>query len=220
MLRPATPLSVLLFVAFGLLLISVLSTPIIQAIPLGSFNNFNFGVFGYCDGSTCSKIEIGYDTCRLSRHVSAPPRAATVLSDAAQRMEHWMLTYPLSFSYRWRRERLRPADFDEIDSLYYSDCSPRGRPGHPDQPDPRVGVSPSFPLTFFQISPCSISHQHHRSPPVPPGIPRRCVALRPAHGLRVVLCACRYHPCRIGHACLMRHAQDHREPQGKEEANR
>lgn len=62
MLRPATPLSVLLFVAFGLLLISVLSTPIIQAIPLGSFKTFNFGVFGYCNGSECSKIEIGYDT--------------------------------------------------------------------------------------------------------------------------------------------------------------
>lgn len=65
MLRPATPLSVLLFVAFGLLLISVLSTPIIQAIPLGHFNSFNFGVFGYCKGDDCSKIEIGYDTCML-----------------------------------------------------------------------------------------------------------------------------------------------------------
>lgn len=65
MLRPATPLSVLLLAAFGLLLISVLSTPIIQAIPLGSFNNYNFGVFGYCNGNTCSAIEIGYDTCML-----------------------------------------------------------------------------------------------------------------------------------------------------------
>ncbi|EAQ89933.1 hypothetical protein CHGG_06552 [Chaetomium globosum CBS 148.51] len=37
MLRPATPLSVLLFAAFVLILLSVLSTPIISAIPLGSW---------------------------------------------------------------------------------------------------------------------------------------------------------------------------------------
>ena len=62
MLRPATPLSVLLFAAFALLLLSVLSTPIIKAIPLGSFQGVNFGVFGYCTPDSCSGIEIGYDT--------------------------------------------------------------------------------------------------------------------------------------------------------------
>ncbi|KUI61993.1 pH-response regulator protein palI/prr-5 [Cytospora mali] len=66
MLRPATPLSVLLFVAFGLLLISVLSTPLIQAIPLGSDSGVDFGVFGWCKGSTCSGIEIGYDTSTIN----------------------------------------------------------------------------------------------------------------------------------------------------------
>lgn len=63
MLRPATPLSALLFVAFALLLLSVLSTPIIKAIPLCTFDGVSFGVFGYCNGDSCSKIEIGYDTC-------------------------------------------------------------------------------------------------------------------------------------------------------------
>jgi hypothetical protein len=62
MLRPATPLSVLLLVAFVLLLISVISTPIIKQIPLASFGGVDFGVFGFCQGSTCSKIEIGYNT--------------------------------------------------------------------------------------------------------------------------------------------------------------
>jgi hypothetical protein len=62
MLRPATPLTVLLFAAFALLLISVLSTPIITAIPLASYGGISFGVFGYCQGSTCSKVEIGYNT--------------------------------------------------------------------------------------------------------------------------------------------------------------
>lgn len=66
MLRPATPLSVLLFVAFGLLLISVLSTPLIPAIPLGSDMGVDFGVFGWCKGSTCSGIEIGYDTSTIN----------------------------------------------------------------------------------------------------------------------------------------------------------
>ena len=61
MLRPATPLSVLLFAAFCLLLLAVLSTPIIKAVPLGSFNGVNFGVFGYCTPSSCSRIEVGYD---------------------------------------------------------------------------------------------------------------------------------------------------------------
>ncbi|KAJ2974349.1 hypothetical protein NUW58_g8685 [Xylaria curta] len=66
MLRPATPLAILLFVAFALLLLSVLSTPIIKAIPLGLYKPdggvVNFGVFGYCRGDACSPIEIGYDT--------------------------------------------------------------------------------------------------------------------------------------------------------------
>ncbi|KAK3336897.1 SUR7/PalI family-domain-containing protein [Cercophora scortea] len=63
MLRPATPLSILLFAAFALLLLAVLSTPIIKAVPLGSFKGYTFGVFGYCraDG-TCSPFEIGYDS--------------------------------------------------------------------------------------------------------------------------------------------------------------
>ena len=63
MLRPATPLAVALFAAFGLLLMSVLSTPVIKAIPLGSFDGVTFGVFGFCKGDDCSPIEIGYDAC-------------------------------------------------------------------------------------------------------------------------------------------------------------
>ncbi|KAH8907414.1 pali-domain-containing protein, partial [Coniochaeta sp. PMI_546] len=65
MLRPATPLAVLLFAAFALLLISVLSTPIIKPIPLGNFRGVNFGVFGYCKPDSCSSIEIGYDTSSI-----------------------------------------------------------------------------------------------------------------------------------------------------------
>lgn len=62
MLRPATPLSILFFVAFVLLLLSTLSTPVIKAIPLASYKGVDFGVWGYCGASNCSKIEIGYNT--------------------------------------------------------------------------------------------------------------------------------------------------------------
>ncbi|KIH94639.1 pH signal transduction protein [Sporothrix brasiliensis 5110] len=63
MIRPATPLTVMLFAAFVMLLLSVLSTPLIKGVPLGSFKGYNFGVFGYCrpDGS-CTGVELGYDT--------------------------------------------------------------------------------------------------------------------------------------------------------------
>ena len=61
MLRPATPLTVLLLAAFVLLLISVISTPIVKSIPLASFDGVDYGVFGYCTNNQCSKIEIGYN---------------------------------------------------------------------------------------------------------------------------------------------------------------
>ncbi|OKL61828.1 hypothetical protein UA08_02485 [Talaromyces atroroseus] len=62
LLKPATPLSVLLFISFVLLLLSTLSTPVIRAIPLATYQNVDFGVFGYCRGSTCSVARVGYDT--------------------------------------------------------------------------------------------------------------------------------------------------------------
>ena len=61
MLRPATPLSILAFVAFVLLLISVLSAPIIKGIKLASYEDVDFGVFGYCKLDRCSGISVGYD---------------------------------------------------------------------------------------------------------------------------------------------------------------
>lgn len=66
MLRPATPLSILFFVAFCLLLLSTLSTPIISAIPLATYRGINFGVLGYCpNGGSCKAPMIGYDTGTL-----------------------------------------------------------------------------------------------------------------------------------------------------------
>ena len=82
MIRPATPLSILLLAAFGLLLISVLSVPIITSIPLGSFHGVTYGVFGLCTDAGCSGIEIGYDAGRLhvTSRLSERPCAAIGLS--------------------------------------------------------------------------------------------------------------------------------------------
>lgn len=62
MLRPATPLTGLLFVSFLLLLLSVLSTPLIKGIPIAKYSDVTFGVFGFCSPKGCSKFSIGYST--------------------------------------------------------------------------------------------------------------------------------------------------------------
>ncbi|KAF9892795.1 regulator of ime2 [Aspergillus nanangensis] len=60
LLRPATPLTILLLIAFVLLLLSVISTPIVKGIPLATFNKVDYGVFGYCKNSKCTNIHVGY----------------------------------------------------------------------------------------------------------------------------------------------------------------
>lgn len=58
--RAATPLCVILLVAFGLQLVSVLSVPVVDSIVLANYQNVKFGVFGYCTNSSCSSVRIGY----------------------------------------------------------------------------------------------------------------------------------------------------------------
>ena len=62
MLRPATPLAVIFFLALVLLVLSTISTPIIRAIPLGSYQGYDFGVFGWCNSDRCEGPQIGYNT--------------------------------------------------------------------------------------------------------------------------------------------------------------
>ncbi|KAI0204242.1 pali-domain-containing protein [Astrocystis sublimbata] len=97
MLRPATPLAILLFVAFALLLLSVLSTPIIKAIPLGVYNSdsgvVHFGVFGYCKGDQCSPIEIGYDT---SIFVTSSSSSFDLPTAARSRLSAILIVHPVA----------------------------------------------------------------------------------------------------------------------------
>ncbi|KAF7589367.1 regulator of ime2 [Aspergillus hancockii] len=66
LLKPATPLTILLLIAFVLLLLSVISTPIIKGIPLATFQKVDYGVFGYCKAGQCTDIHVGYTNDDLS----------------------------------------------------------------------------------------------------------------------------------------------------------
>ncbi|KAF1735678.1 pH-response regulator protein palI/prr-5 [Beauveria bassiana] len=61
MLRPATPLTVLLAAALALLIISVISVPVTKSIYLGKADNTVYGVLGKCIGDKCSSAGLGYD---------------------------------------------------------------------------------------------------------------------------------------------------------------
>lgn len=93
MLRPATPLTVLLAIAFILLLLSVLSTPIVKAIPLASFKNVDFGVFGYCkngpDGG-CTGIKVGY-TIGKCKNGFGPNSRQEIIFDIWSMITHCLL---------------------------------------------------------------------------------------------------------------------------------
>jgi hypothetical protein len=71
LLKPATPLSILLLIAFVLLLLSCLSTPIVTGIPLATFKDVDYGVFGYCKGDTCTNIHVGYTSSKSFSCASA-----------------------------------------------------------------------------------------------------------------------------------------------------
>ena len=87
LLRPATPLALILFVAFVLLLLATLSTPIIPAIPLGSWEGVHLGVFGWCNAAgTCSGFQIGYGTGKSQTPMHA------VETTHAQRTAHQQCT--------------------------------------------------------------------------------------------------------------------------------
>ena len=84
LLKPATPLTILFLIAFVLVLLSTISTPIVKSIPLAKHDGYRFGVFGYCkdDGSQCSSPSIGYGTGKISAQV---PDQANVCRRSVER---------------------------------------------------------------------------------------------------------------------------------------
>ncbi|OAA75467.1 Actin cortical patch SUR7/pH-response regulator PalI [Akanthomyces lecanii RCEF 1005] len=82
MLRPATPLTILLAVALALLIIAVISAPVTKSIYLGKADDTIYGVFGRCTGGKCSSVGLGYDvTADGSSKFSLPDSVRKTLSN-------------------------------------------------------------------------------------------------------------------------------------------
>ncbi|PPJ50514.1 hypothetical protein CBER1_07731 [Cercospora berteroae] len=98
MLRPATPLSIIFFVAFVLLLLSTLSTPVIKGIPLGSYQGYNFGVLGWCsDDGRCEGPVIGYSTDGLfSGGTNANNEAFSLPSSTRHSLSSILIVHPIA----------------------------------------------------------------------------------------------------------------------------
>ena len=176
MLRPATPLTILYFIAFVLLVLATISTPIVKGIHLASFNHVDFGVFGYCTPSKCSNIDIGYSVGtfdpfehwegdrkrRLQTSVELRERRpATRLQSCGNRGTRLTTTTTSRFEntlWRCRRQqRLLPTLFDPIVPLLYPYRSPGGS-----SPDPHLLHSGSrrSPPCAFALSSISTGHSH------------------------------------------------------------
>ncbi|KAL2831099.1 SUR7/PalI family-domain-containing protein [Aspergillus cavernicola] len=95
LLKPATPLTLLLLVAFVLLLLSVLSTPIVKNIPLATFDNVEYGVFGYCKAGTCTAIHVGYTTEDI-RNTGSSDSDFNLPSDARKSLSSILIVHPIA----------------------------------------------------------------------------------------------------------------------------
>ncbi|KAF2435677.1 pali-domain-containing protein [Tothia fuscella] len=94
MLRPATPLSILFFIAFVLLLLSTLSTPVIKGVPLASYKGTTYGVWGTCGpNGNCSKIEIGYDTSAIP---NGPSTDFSISSSTRHSVSYILIVHPVA----------------------------------------------------------------------------------------------------------------------------
>ncbi|RPB19417.1 pali-domain-containing protein, partial [Terfezia boudieri ATCC MYA-4762] len=94
LIRPATVLSFLLFIAFSCLLVSIISAPIVKQIALATNNNVTFGMFGYCTGSNnaqvCTGITLGYNVDSLSA-----PQDFTLPSKARLTLTNLLIIHPI-----------------------------------------------------------------------------------------------------------------------------
>ncbi|KAK9476221.1 SUR7/PalI family-domain-containing protein [Lipomyces japonicus] len=93
--RAATPLCVLLAIAFGLQLVAVISAPIVEKITLADYQNVKFGVFGYCTSSGCSSVRIGYP----SSIVSGGSNEFSLPSNARHSLTNLLIVHPIAAGF-------------------------------------------------------------------------------------------------------------------------
>ncbi|KAF3923014.1 hypothetical protein ABW20_dc0103807 [Dactylellina cionopaga] len=97
MIRAATPLTILLFAAFALLLVSILSVPIIKPITLATYQDVSYGVFGYCVKDSCSPIEIGYNPDTALKDPSKTD--FTLPSNARHSLSSLLIIHPIAAAF-------------------------------------------------------------------------------------------------------------------------
>lgn len=195
MLRPATPLAIIFLLAFVLLLLSTISTPIIKAIPLGSYQGYDFGVFGFCNGDACEGPQIGYNTGEQGCMAYTPEILSLLVRVWPA---HWLTT-----SHRWpfpRRERRRllvacdNTHQSLLNSYRASHCSATGSGllfSGRRCAFPRAWALSSLPLGF--------THPHHPdSADHSFGLPGRHSAVRASRRVGWLDHACGYNP----HRCI------------------
>ncbi|KAK9387875.1 SUR7/PalI family-domain-containing protein [Lipomyces mesembrius] len=93
--RAATPLSVLLAIAFGLQLVAVISAPVVESITLGTYKNVKFGVFGYCTTTGCSKVRIGYP----NSIVNGEGNDFSLPSNARHSLTNLLIVHPIAAGF-------------------------------------------------------------------------------------------------------------------------
>ncbi|KAJ8098617.1 SUR7/PalI family-domain-containing protein [Lipomyces tetrasporus] len=93
--RAATPLCVLLTIAFGLQLVAVISVPIVESITLATYESVKFGVFGICTPEGCSAVRIGYP----NSIVSGEGNDFSLPSNARHSLTNLLIVHPIAAGF-------------------------------------------------------------------------------------------------------------------------
>ncbi|KAK9321797.1 SUR7/PalI family-domain-containing protein [Lipomyces orientalis] len=93
--RAATPLCVLLTIAFGLQLVAVISVPIVESITLATYESVKFGVFGICTTEGCSPVRIGYP----NSIVSGEGNDFSLPSNARHSLTNLLIVHPIAAGF-------------------------------------------------------------------------------------------------------------------------
>ncbi|KAK9459627.1 SUR7/PalI family-domain-containing protein [Lipomyces oligophaga] len=94
-LRGVAPVCLLLAIAFGLQLVSVISVPVIDSIVLANYEGVKFGVFGYCTSSNCSTVRIGYP----ESIVSDDSADFSLPSNARHSLTNLLIVHPIAAGF-------------------------------------------------------------------------------------------------------------------------
>ncbi|VEU19900.1 DEKNAAC100827 [Brettanomyces naardenensis] len=84
----------LLAIAFAFQLMAVLTVPV-TGLTLCSYQGYRFGVFGLCDDSDCTSMQIGYRPIRVKTNLSG----FTLPSNARHSISYLLVVHPISTAF-------------------------------------------------------------------------------------------------------------------------